>query len=61
MSTVEITEDVRYRLEATLEKMKEDKVKLEEKLDKTSMRLNGQIIKLEEGINTLKSLLKSGE
>ncbi len=61
MSTIEITEDVRYKLEATLEKMTEDKGKLEDKLDKTTMKLNGEIIKLEESINALKSLLANGE
>lgn len=57
MSTIEISEDVRYRLETVLEKMKEDKGKLEDKLDKTTMKLNGDIIKLEETINALKALL----
>ena len=57
MSTIEISEDVRYRLETVLEKMKEDKGKLEDKLDKTTMKLNGDIIKLEESINALKALL----
>lgn len=61
MSTIEISEDVRYRLEATLEKMQEDKGKLEDKLDKTTMKLNGEIVKLEESINALKSLLALGE
>lgn len=61
MSTIEITEDIRYRLEATLEKMQEDKAKLEDKLDKTTMKLNGDIVKLEESINALKSLLANGE
>lgn len=61
MSTIEISEDVRYRLEATLEKMQEDKGKLEDKLDKTTMKLNGEIFKLEESINALKSLLALGE
>ena len=57
MSTIEISEDVRYRLETVLEKMNEDKGKLEDKLDKTTMKLNGDIIKLEESINALTALL----
>ena len=61
MSTVEISEETKFRLEATLEKMREDKGKLEDKLDKVTMKLNGDIISLEENINTIKSLLVTSE
>ena len=61
MSVIEVSEGVRFQLESTLEKMKEDKAKLEDKLDKTTMKLNGKVIKLEESINALKSLLAQGD
>lgn len=59
MSTVEVTEATKFKLEATLEKMREDKGKLEDKLDKVTMKLNGDIIRLEESINAINSLLES--